>query len=205
MPVRPVAIAFVLLCAAVAGGCVGGDERGEPTASPVKCPFHAGDLPERMSRRQVEACQTYFARYAPRRRFAPGQPGFSSQFCTDLYRRTRNSRDGECQRVRGSVCWFAVRDGAFASMRACFASAPAVRAVISESQHLTALVSEPAVFDGIWLDPVDNTMDRWFPDSGFRIDFSDPKRQAWDSELARAVPWPSDLPEHLARSPYVEV
>lgn len=93
-------------------------------------------------------------------------------------------------------------------MGQCFLSAPGVRAVIREkSPRVTVFVKEPAVFDGIWLDPVDNTMDRWFPDPGFRIDVASalPKTRAWDSRLAQIVPFPSDLTEHLATSPYVEV
>ncbi len=100
----------------------------------------------------------------------------------------------------------AVKDGKFTNLRSCFATARDTRVVLHEkSPRVTALVSEPSVFDGIWLDPVDNTMDRWFPDPGFRIEFSVPRRRAWDSRLAQVVPFPSDLGEHIARSPYVQV
>ena len=219
MTARAIAITCAVMCVVAASGCAGDDASEETTtrantttlqgAPAMRCPFIADfpfyDLPDRMSRRQVEACQVYFARFAPGKRFEPGAPGFSSQFCADLYRRTQDDRHGECQTVRVAACQAAVNDRRFASMRRCFASTPATRVLIKESPRVIAVVSEPAVFDGIWLDPVDNTMDRWFPDPGFRVEFSTPKAQAWDSLLAQTVPYPSDLTAHLAKSPYVTV
>ena len=86
MSSRRIAIACALVCAAVAGGgCAGDDSSDEATAratttvpqtaQAAKCPFISDypfwDLPKRMSRPQVEACQTFFARKAPGERCAP--------------------------------------------------------------------------------------------------------------------------------------
>ena len=88
-------------------------------------------------------------------------------------------------------------------MRECVAASPPIRVILREKPRITALVSEPAAFDGIWLRS--NVLDEWFTDPDFRIEFHGPKRDAWDSRLAQVVPFPSDLTEHVAQSPYVRV
>lgn len=182
-------------------------ERAAPAGNGlvVKCPFKVDvdfgsvSLPERMTRAQVTACQAFFSQSTPDGQFSPGDRSFSSQFCFEQKRRDA------CQQIREAACRLAVADNQFASSRQCLAAAPGVRVIVHrKAPRLSVFVTEPAVYEGPWLDVTDNSMDRWFPDGG-RIYFYAPRRKAWDSRLGRIVPFPQDLVDFVARNPYVRV
>lgn len=208
-----VAVSVVLLAGCIGDGSgtttePGAHEQASATAVPAKCPFKRDsisywDLPDRMTRPQVKACQAHFAKRAPDGRFGPGTAAFTSQFC---YAFDSTTREGECQYVRVAACRLAVNDGAFASLRTCFAASPGQRVVVhKKSPRVSVLASEPAVFEGPWLDVVDNTLDRWFRRGGGRVYFYEPRRKAWDSRTGRIVPFPDDLVDFVASNPYVRV
>jgi hypothetical protein len=93
----------------------------------------------------------------------------------------------------------------FSDLRTCFAAGTGSRVVVHRrSPRVTVLVRDPAVFEEAWIDVTDNTLDKWFPDGG-RIYLEEPRTKAWDSRSGRIVPFPDDLVEFVAGSPYVQV
>jgi len=204
---------FVVLVVIVAMTACGGTDApaSADTHTSARCPFISHldgfyyDLPERMSREQVKACQSYFARTSGDHRFAPGSPAFSTRYCSVLAH-----RHSACQQARVAVCRFAVSDGAFANLRACLATTPAVRRVVRiGGASISVLVPEPWSF---WIGEslrlsADNEIRfaNAFPNNDGLITFFAPTRTAWDSRASRKVAFPARLAEFLASNPYLHI
>ena len=119
------------------------------------------DLPERMSRPQVEACQRFGPLWAWET-VSPVLQG-SEPVHRDLYpahaeRPSRRVWQGPRRRLPACRARCKVRE----PPRMRCVGATHSRRHPRGSHVSTALVSEPAAFDGIWL--VSNTRDEWFPD-----------------------------------------
>lgn len=224
-PSHPVNVRTSRILAAVAltlvvgllGGCGGSttaaEQEGETSVQNEqrRCPFkrpaeyEPWELPSQMSSGQVEACQAFFARLTPDKRFVPGSRAFTSSFCAMFVRRDYTTRQAECQDVRVAACRLAVRRGEFIGMRGCLSASPGQRLTAEGSPRVSVVIRDPAVLDGYGVDMVDNTLDRWFTDVDGRISFVRPEGVAWDSRAATEVAVPADLTTLIADSPHVRV